>query len=83
MNKLKALSKEQKNCWIENGYVKLSNIFSTKEIDEISKEYDDLFERKKQEDIDGLESAWIGDDMKKLSGYRNTTVKEKLLMYFT
>lgn len=82
MSKLKFLTREQKNCWVESGYVKLSNVFTTKEIEEISREYDELFERKKKEDLDGLESAWIGDDMKKLAGNRNTTVSRNIFTLF-
>ncbi|XP_066599818.1 probable alpha-ketoglutarate-dependent hypophosphite dioxygenase isoform X1 [Prorops nasuta] len=75
MASLKLLTPEQKDFWQENGYIKLSNIYSEKEVSEISEAYDDLFERKHRENLKGLESAWQGNDMKKAAGYRNTTVK--------
>jgi len=64
---LKFLTPEQKQFWDDNGYIKL-NIFSTKEINEISDAYTELFERKFRENIGGLESRWTGQDMKKLAG---------------
>lgn len=74
MTKLKFITPEQKKCWQDNGFVKLTNVFTEKEIEEFSTEYDELFERKRREDLEGLESAWVGNDMKNLSGNRNVTV---------
>lgn len=72
--KLKFLTAEQKKCWEENGFVKLSNIFTDEEFNEISSEYDDLFSRKQKENANGLEAAWKGDDMKKAASNINYTV---------
>lgn len=74
MTGLKFLSSSQKECWRENGYVKLTNVFTPKEIAEMSTEYDELFERKRRENVEGLEAVWAGNDMKKLSENRNVTV---------
>ncbi|XP_058803129.1 phytanoyl-CoA dioxygenase, peroxisomal-like [Phymastichus coffea] len=73
--KLKFLTVEQKKFWDENGFIKLSDVFSNEELDEISKEYDDLFERKQKEDAGGLEAAWKGDDMKRAARNISYTVK--------
>ncbi|XP_034942550.1 probable alpha-ketoglutarate-dependent hypophosphite dioxygenase [Chelonus insularis] len=75
MNKLKFLTAEQHKCWQDNGYVKLSNVFTSKEMNEICTEYNQLFEQKSQENMEALEAVWIGDDMKNLSAHRNVTVK--------
>lgn len=58
MSALKFLTPEQKRFWQDNGYIKLSNIYSSKEMNEISDVYDELFERKHRENLAGLESAW-------------------------
>ncbi|XP_012273386.1 uncharacterized protein LOC105695918 [Orussus abietinus] len=75
MSELKVLTREQKQCYNENGFIKLSNIFSKNEVDEISDAYNELFERKHKENLEGLESAWKGDDMKKEANYTPYTVK--------
>ncbi|XP_014238884.1 uncharacterized protein LOC106660435 [Trichogramma pretiosum] len=75
MKKLKFLTSEQKDFYTENGFVKLSGVFSDKEFDEILKEYNDLFARKQEEDVTSLEAAWVGDDMKKAANNINYTVK--------
>jgi len=75
MGKLKFLTPEQKEFWKENGFIKLTNVFSKDEFNDIEREYSDLFARKQQENIDGLEAAWIGDDMKKAANNINYTVK--------
>ncbi|XP_047032909.1 probable alpha-ketoglutarate-dependent hypophosphite dioxygenase [Helicoverpa zea] len=75
MNKLKFCTPEQKKCWQDNGYVKLSNVFTPAEIEEMSAEYDELFDRKNREDLTGLEAAWAGNDMKNLASNRSVTVK--------
>lgn len=81
MGPLKFLTPEQKQFWQENGYIKLSNVYSTKEMNEISDAYDDLFERKRRENLEGLESAWVGNDMKKEAGYIDYTVSKKTTCY--
>ncbi|OXU28256.1 hypothetical protein TSAR_001084, partial [Trichomalopsis sarcophagae] len=75
MGKLKFLTPEQKEFYKENGFIKLSGVFSEQEMNEISNEYDDLFNRKQQANMDGLEAAWEGDDMKKAANNINYTVK--------
>ncbi|KAJ8673487.1 hypothetical protein QAD02_004749 [Eretmocerus hayati] len=75
MRKLKYLTPEQKKFYDDNGFIKLSGVFSDREFEEISNEYDHLFTQKQKEDMDGLEAAWIGDDMKKAAGNINYTVK--------
>ena len=42
---LKLLTSEEKQFYAENGYVRLCNVFSPEEVDEMSAEYDDVFER--------------------------------------
>ncbi|KAL0118691.1 hypothetical protein PUN28_009391 [Cardiocondyla obscurior] len=74
MSSLKFLTSEQKQFWQENGYIKLSNVYSPKEINEISDTYDDLFARKQRE-VKSLEASWAGSDMKKLAKNINYSVK--------
>ena len=81
MGKLKFLTSEQKQFYIENGFIKLSGVFSNAEFQEILKEYTDLFARKQNEDMDGLEAAWIGNDMKKAAGNINYTVSRNLYVF--
>lgn len=52
------LTDAQLSFYQENGYVVLDSVFSTGELEECSAEYDQLFERKKQAD---LEATWQGD----------------------
>ncbi|XP_012523356.1 probable alpha-ketoglutarate-dependent hypophosphite dioxygenase [Monomorium pharaonis] len=69
MAPLKFLTPEQKQFWQDNGYIKLSNVFSLKEINEISDAYTELFERKYRiHQSEGLEARWSGEEMKKLAG---------------
>lgn len=75
MARLKYLTPEQKKFWTDNGYIKLTGVFSEKEMQEICNGYDELFERKHQENLQGLESAWAGKDMKKAANYKEYTVK--------
>ncbi|XP_011880592.1 PREDICTED: probable phytanoyl-CoA dioxygenase [Vollenhovia emeryi] len=75
MGPLKFLTSEQKQFWQENGYIKLSSVFSTREINEISDAYNELFERKRRENLAGLEAGWVGEDMRKVAGYIDYTVK--------
>ena len=42
---LKLLTAEEEQFYTENGYVRLGNVFSPDEVDEMSAEYDDVFER--------------------------------------
>lgn len=77
MSKLKFLTREQKDFYIQNGFVKLSGVFSNEEFEEILKEYDELFQRKQKEDLNGLEAAWAGDDMKKAARNLSYTVSKK------
>lgn len=76
MATLKFLTSEQKKFWEENGYIKLTNVYSSKEINEISDAYNELFERKCRENLAGLESAWVGEEMKKAAGHIDYTVSE-------
>ena len=41
---MKLLNEQQKQFYGTNGFVKLSNIFTKDEIDELSCEYDELFQ---------------------------------------
>lgn len=77
MAPLKFLTSEQKKFWQENGFIKLSNVYSPKEMNEISDAYNDLFERKHREHMSELEAAWVGEDMKKAAGNIDYTVSEK------
>lgn len=71
---LKYLTPEQKQFWEENGYIKLSNVYSAKEMNEILDCYDDLFERKQRENPN-MEASWGGADMKKEAGNISYSVK--------
>jgi len=82
MASLKFLTPEEKQFWQENGYIKLTNVFSIKEINEISDAYNELFEKKHRENLAGLESSWVGDDMKKAAGYIDYTVRERNIYIF-
>lgn len=77
MSGLKFLTPEEKKSWKENGYIKLSKVFSAKEMNEILEAYDELFERKRRENLEGLESAWAGNDMKKAAGNIDYTVSRR------
>lgn len=77
MASLKFLTPEENKFWHENGYIKLTNVYSTKEINEISDAYNELFERKHRENLGGLEAGWVGEEMKKAAGYIDYTVSEK------
>lgn len=56
------LTKDQIKSYQENGFVKISGIFSDKELEVILKEYERIFELKNNA---GMEAAWLGDDMRK------------------
>lgn len=80
MGKLKFLTQDQKDFYTQNGFVKLSGVFSNEEFEKMAKEYDDLFQRKQNENANGLEAAWVGADMKKAAGNINYTVSNKELL---
>ncbi|XP_015518742.1 probable alpha-ketoglutarate-dependent hypophosphite dioxygenase [Neodiprion pinetum] len=75
MGVLKYLKPEDKEFYEKNGFIKLSGIFSEAEMEEISQEYNELFERKTRENLEGLESAWSGDRVKQEAGFIDYTVK--------
>ncbi|XP_058802893.1 phytanoyl-CoA dioxygenase, peroxisomal-like [Phymastichus coffea] len=75
MSKLKYLTAEQKKFYEDNGFVKISGLFTDREFQEISDEYDYVFTEKSKENMDGLETAWTGEDMKKAANNINYTVK--------
>ena len=52
------LTEEQVNFYKENGYLILNDLYSAAEIEECSKEYDALFARKQESN---LEATWQGD----------------------
>ena len=54
---MKFLTEEQKKFYSESGYIIL-DILNENEIEEISKEYDDIFSRKAESN---LEATWEGD----------------------
>jgi len=76
MAALKYLTSEQKQFWKENGYIKLSNVYTMKEMNEISDTYDEVFEKAHRQNV-SLEASWIGDDMKKEAGYIDYSVSKK------
>ena len=49
----------EKQLYERNGYLHLSSVFTSDEIDECIKAYDELFEVKKQEQCN-LEATWEG-----------------------
>ena len=51
------LSPEQMSSYHENGFILLSNIFSSEEIEECSNEYDYIFNLKRE---CNLEATWKG-----------------------
>lgn len=80
MASLKFLTTEQKQFWQENGFIKLTNVYSAKEVNEISDAYNEIFERKHRENL-GLEASWAGNDMKKLAGFNDYSVSEIYKIY--
>ncbi|GLH13258.1 Phytanoyl-CoA dioxygenase, peroxisomal [Gryllus bimaculatus] len=56
------LTKEQKQFYKDNGFIKLENIFTKEEMDALSDEYNELFTRKQTES--DMEASWKGNDMK-------------------
>ena len=58
-SKMKFLTEEQREFYAENGYIKLSGIFTNDFVDELSREYDSLFARKKE--TASLDATWKGD----------------------
>jgi len=76
MADLKYLTSEQKQFWKENGYIKLSNVYTMKEMNEISNTYDEVFEKAHRQNV-SLEASWIGEDMKKAAGNIDYSVSKK------
>ncbi|XP_077300649.1 putative alpha-ketoglutarate-dependent hypophosphite dioxygenase [Arctopsyche grandis] len=66
------LKPEEIKFYKDNGFIKLNNIFSEAEMDEMCKEYNFIFETKNNE---GMESSWAGDEMKKQANFINYSVK--------
>lgn len=63
------LSEEQLRFYRDNGYLVLPGLLPADLLDELSEEYDRLFQRKNQ---DKMESSWVGrdeDDRKSNSQY--------------
>ncbi|GBP92484.1 Phytanoyl-CoA dioxygenase, peroxisomal [Eumeta japonica] len=58
------LTAQEKQFYKDNGYIKLSNIFTEEEMDEICTEYERIFTLKNNP---GMEAAWEGNDVKKLA----------------
>jgi ectoine hydroxylase-related dioxygenase (phytanoyl-CoA dioxygenase family) len=54
------LSAEQKNFYEENGYVVVSDVFSTEELDQLEGEFDGVVARRNQTGED-LDATWGGD----------------------
>lgn len=52
------LSESQLKFYSENGYLVLDEVYSTRDIDECSSEYDKVFELKQNSD---LEATWKGN----------------------
>lgn len=65
------LTNEQKQFWKENGFFKLSNILTNKELEVISKEYDRIFRLKNNP---GMEAAWEGKEMKEAAKTQDYSV---------
>ena len=78
----KLLTAEEKHFYTENGYVQLSNVFSPDEVEEMSEEYDSIFERMSRDKKSRLDTIWQGDwqqglipEVNKGDSERNKTVK--------
>jgi len=82
MATLKYLTSEQKQFWKENGYIKLSNVYTMKEMNEISDTYNEMFERAHRKNV-SLEASWIGEDMKKAAGNIDYSVSKKYTLITT
>ena len=64
---------EKIDYYKKNGFLLLKGVLSTKELEELSREYDQLFERKKQENAK-LEAMWKGDWSQSGTSKNNTSV---------
>lgn len=76
------LTKEQKEFYKKNGYILLKNLVCDEELDRISEEYDELFQRKNQEK---MESSWVGsdaNDRKSDSAFTVSNLLHYLLLQF-
>ena len=65
------LTEEQVSFYKTNGFIILDDIFSARELEECSREYDNLFERKRASD---LEATWGGDWNQKANAEQPTSV---------
>ena len=63
---LKLLTAEEKQFYTDNGYVQLGNVFSPDEVEEMSEEYDDIFERMSMDKKSRLDTIWQGDWQREL-----------------
>ena len=63
----------QLDCYKKNGFLLLKDVLSAKELEELSREYDELFERKKLENAK-LEAMWKGDWSQSGTSSSNTSV---------
>ena len=58
---LKLLTAEEKQFYTDTGFVHLGNVFSPEEVEEMSQEYDDIFERMSMDKKSRLDTIWQGD----------------------
>lgn len=65
------LTKEQVQFYKDNGFIKLSGLFTEQEMDVVSKEYDRLFFLKNNP---GMEAAWLGSAMSKATDNQEYSV---------
>lgn len=70
------LKPEEIKFYKDNGFVKLSNIFSEAEMEEMCKEYNFIFETKNN---DEMESSWAGDEMRKQANFINYSVSISII----
>lgn len=69
---MKGLTPEQKDFYKKNGFIKLSNVFTDDQLDRLSNEYNQLFARQNNPE---MEAAWKGDVMKKQANFIDYSVK--------
>lgn len=82
MSALKRLTIEEKKFYEKNGFIKLSGIFTEAEVDKISKEYNDLFARKSQENENALEATWAREKLKQEGNIDYTVYISSISSYF-
>lgn len=68
---MQVLEEKQLQFYRENGYLILDGLYSDAEIDECSSEYDLVFERMRNSD---LEATWKGDWNKDATNHKPTSV---------